>query len=84
VDVYKKPKVEAMPIIENKPDNVKESISTFIPTPVEELPSTIDEYICHVCKRKFPNADKLKLHEDLSALHKVTISLTQGKPTKIK
>lgn len=37
---------------------------------IPNIPS--QDFICEVCQRKFPSEEKLKIHENLSGLHKVT------------
>jgi hypothetical protein len=52
---------------------------------LETTENESEGFICHLCKRKFASAEKLKLHEDLSALHKVTFKHNKiGKFAKIK
>ena len=43
-----------------------------------------EEFVCYVCKRKFPTQDKLKMHEEMSTLHKVIIFFIIGKFTEIE
>jgi hypothetical protein len=70
VDIYDKP-IKGVMVITKKPE---EEPSTFLSKSAITQKSTIvDDIICHICKRKFLSAEKLKLHEDLSALHKVFI-----------
>jgi hypothetical protein len=32
-----------------------------------------DDFLCLICQRKFKNAEKLKMHQEISAMHKVII-----------
>ena len=38
--------------------------------PISNIKSQQELIICHICERKFQSLEKLKLHEDQSALHK--------------
>ncbi len=58
---------------------VRPSLATTISAPKEGrvylflvIEEKNEEFICHVCKRKFPTQEKLKMHEEMSALHKVS------------
>ena len=45
----------------------------------------IREIICIICQRKFPSEEKLKMHENMSTLHKVIIfNQFKGKFGKVK
>ncbi len=60
-----------IPPLEKKESNIDLNL-VFI----EVKPIAGDEFLCLVCKRKFPNSDKLRLHEEMSTLHKVSLILT--------
>jgi hypothetical protein len=54
--------------------------NTVVSRPASDVRMTArGEPICVVCRRKFPNIDKLRLHEKASELHKQNLQKLKGK-----
>jgi hypothetical protein len=63
-------------IVENPrvtPEIVVPSIFLFLFLEEVIAENLEEDFICQICNRKFKTEEKLRLHEELSSLHKVNI-----------
>ena len=65
-------KAEAATAAGKTPDSAAASISSSSSTNIRTTAK--GEPICTICKRKFPNVEKLRLHERVSELHKTNLA----------
>jgi len=76
----KTPVLTPRPTAVDTPLNLPTETVTPMPTPPKEPlaveePSSSDQFICYVCRRKLGSAEMLKKHQELSSLHQKNLRI---------